>query len=302
MTEGSETRLHVMLATDDSGPARVGEEWVSRLRFRTPPLVEVVCVAARGMRNVGWRVDVSRGAMRDALDSLRMAELRSAQRIANDTGERLQAAGLTVHAWARQGDVSEELLAMIAADQPDLVVAGPRGRSGLAVAILGSVTQSLVAYAEAAVLVARPPVGLAGPLPRHALLVARSQPEVEVLVTWLLNAGWLDGAQATILGLLDERVGLGDEESGLGADVERSMREDAVAALEVVATRLTPAAASVAVDVRGGHPLTAALDSADALEADLIVAARPHRRPGHDAFAEKVARHATTSVLLVPVP
>ena len=39
--------IRVMLATDDSESARAGEEWILRLRWRVPPVVDVVCVAGQ---------------------------------------------------------------------------------------------------------------------------------------------------------------------------------------------------------------------------------------------------------------
>ena len=302
MTEPTMSRMRVMLATDDSAPARIAEDWIARLRFSASPLVEVVCVAGRGITRLGWGMQTYRASVREAVEGLRQAELRAAQRIANQAGERLQAAGLTVHAWARQGDCAEELLAMIAGDQPDLVVVGPRGRSGLAAAILGSVTHSLVAHAETAVLVARASDQDQGRLPEHTLVLADGSRSAEAAISWLLRVGWLVGSRVTVLGLLGERAGLDHDEPALVEDIDRLVREDATAALDRVALPLVGEAASLQVDLRGGHPLETALAAGEELGADLIAVARPHRRPGHDPFAEKVARHASRSVLLVPIP
>ena len=49
MTTLEATGMRVMLATDDSASARTAEEWVTRLRYGKPPIIDVVCVAGRGL-------------------------------------------------------------------------------------------------------------------------------------------------------------------------------------------------------------------------------------------------------------
>ena len=49
-----------------------------------------------------------------------------------------------------------------------------------------------------------------------------------------------------------------------------------------------------------GHPVEGALRAVDELGPDLVVVTRPPRRRGQDPFAEKIARYAPTSVLIVP--
>ena len=51
------TGMRIMLATDDSASARTAEEWVTRLRYGKPPIIDVVCVAGRGGTRLGWGFD-----------------------------------------------------------------------------------------------------------------------------------------------------------------------------------------------------------------------------------------------------
>jgi nucleotide-binding universal stress UspA family protein len=294
--------MRVLLATDDSESARTAEGWVTRLRFVERPLIEIVCVAGRGITRLGWGMQTYRTSVREAVEGIRQSELRAAERIANQVGERLQGAGLTVHAWARQGDCGEELLAMIATDQPDLVVVGPRGRSGLATAILGSVTHTLVTHAEVPLLVARPPRTPDARLPEHVLLIVDGTLTAEATLAWLLRAGWLAGGRVTVLGLLGDRPGLAYDEPAMIDELARLVRADATETLEQFTQRLTNVNTSVDLVLREGHPVQAMLDATEEFGVDLIAVARVHRRPGHDPFAEKVARHASVSVLLVPAP
>jgi nucleotide-binding universal stress UspA family protein len=292
--------MRIMLATDDSASARTAEEWVKRLRNATGLTIDVVCVAGRGHSGIGWGLQTYRGPVRAAVEGQRQGELYAAERIANEVGERLQRSGLAVRTWARQGDCCEELLAMADVDRPDLVVVGPRGRSGLAAAILGSVTQGLIAHAAFPLFVARPPRTNEGQLPQHVLLVVEPTHAPETAVAWLDRAGWLVGGRVTVLGLLGERAGLEHEAPETADELARLVGPDAIAMLEQLAQPLADDDVAVDYILRGGHPLQATLDATEEFLTDLVAVARPQRRDARDSFAEKVARHSSVSVLLVP--
>lgn len=301
MSAPTPARTRVMLATDASESARRAEDWVSRLRWAEPPLLEVVTVAGRGLRRVGWSMEGDREIITQALESLRRGELRAAEAVANEAGERLQRAGLTVRTWARQGDTREELLSAIEADPPDLVVVGPRGRSRVATMLLGSVTHELVAYSPCPVLVARATPTEEGPLPRHVLLVVDGTRATQHVVEWLERSGWLAGGRLTIVALMGEEAGLERDEPALVEEISRLVEEDAAAMLERLAGPLIERGAAVDLTVVSGHPLQATLDAAASRGADLVAVARTLRRPGRDGFAEKIARYSPVSVLVVPV-
>ena len=127
VNEHSRKALRVMFPSEDSPSAKVAEAWVTRLRWRVIPTVDVVTVASRGLSRLGWSLEGDGQAVQQALDSLRQGERSAADRISNEVGERLQLAGLTARTWARQGDTREQLLAHIEAERPDVVVMGTRG-------------------------------------------------------------------------------------------------------------------------------------------------------------------------------
>ena len=298
----ADSGMRIMLATDDSASARTAEEWVTRLRYGKPPIIDVVCVAGRGIARLGWGMQTYREPVHLAVEGLRQGELYAAERIANDVGERLQGAGLTVHTWARQGDCCEELLTMAGIDRPDLIVVGPRGRSGLAAAILGSVTLGLIANADCPVLVARPALPSEGQVPEHVLLVVDGSPSAAA-VAWLDRAGWLrGGGRVTVLGLLGDRAGLEHDEPVLIEEVARLVQSDATETLEQLAQPFARGDIVLDFALRGGHPLQATLDAVSEFGVDLVAVARPLRRQGRGPIAEKIARHSAVSVLLVPQP
>lgn len=294
--------FRVLFATDDSDAARNAEAWVARARWEAPCTVDVLCVAGRGITRMGWGMQTYRTSVRDAVEQLRQSEVVAAERIANEVGLRLQAAGLATRALARQGDVVEEVLAAIELEAPDLVVLGPRGRSGLAQLLLGSVSRRVIADTERPVLIARRPPDEHGELPQGTLMLLDGRRSAEEAIDWLATAGWARGERITLLGLLGVTPGLESDDPELAAQVTEAMRDDALHTLDLVSERLTGLGAVVDVVIEWGHPLEGTLRVAERLGPDLIVVARPVGRRRNDPFAEKVARYAGTSVLVVPQP
>lgn len=91
-----------------------------------------------------------------------------------------------------------------------------------------------------------------------------------------------------------------DSESARQAEAWVARLRWSKAALDRLAGRLSGQALSVTAEMALGHPLDGTLRAADTGAVDLIVAARPSRGRSDDPFAEKVARSAPTSVLIVP--
>ncbi len=300
MNETVTKPYRVLLATDDSDAARNAEAWVSRLHWSGPCVVDVLCVAGHGITRFGWGMQTYRTAVRQAVEQLRESEVLAAERIANEVGERLQARGFTTHAWARQGDPADEILASIDADLPDLIVLGPRGRSGLAQILLGSVSRQIVAETTRPVLVARRPPEGEGSLPTRMLVLVDGSLAAEPAIAWVLAAGWTRAANVTLLGMFGVAPGVETDEPELGADVSGLLQGDVMAALERLAELVGDHAVEVTTEIELGHPLEGTLRAAERLAPDLIVAARPPRRRGQDPFVEKVARYGPTSVLIVP--
>ena len=291
--------MRVLLATDDSEGARNAESWIVRARWAAPPTVDVLCVAGLGLTRFGWGIQTYRTAVREAIDGLRQSEVLAAERIANEVSLRLQRAGFVTRSWARQGDAAEEILASLESNPVDLVAIGPRGRSGLAAAILGSVTHELVAHASTAVLVGRSPRTAEGRLPEHALVVVHDTSSAAAALAWLDGAGWLAGERATLLGLLGDRAGLEKGPPGRIDELAQLVSADATETLGRLAQPLGASDVSLALILRGGHPLQATMDAIAELGVDLVVVARSVAPPGRDSFAEKIARHSSASVLLV---
>lgn len=294
-------RLRVLWATDDSDAARAAEGWMLRLRWSSPPLVDVLCVAKRRWRGTGLSVQTYRTAVQDAVGDLRQGELMTAMRTANEVGQRLQGAGLLVQVWARHGAPAEEVAALVRSEHPDLLVVSPRGRRRPL--LPGpTVTEQVVRRAEVATLVARRPAAEGGELPRQILLAVTHEHLAEHALGWLTRAGWLHESRVTLVGLAPRQESSGSNDAPL--DVRAATGPVSEAALERLAAVAAPDAGAGGVDTRilpGGPPAERLLETLGGSAMDLVVV--PHPRPGQRYdFAENIALSAPVSVLVMPLP
>lgn len=299
MNDTTKEPLRALLATDGSEAALSAEEWLARARWSRPCEVDVLCVAGYGITRLGWSMHGDRSTARQVVEQLREAEVIASERIANEASLRLQHAGFRTRTLARHGDIADEIITTIEAERPDLVALGPRGRSRVAQLFLGSVSREVIAAAEPAVLVAREPAKEAT-LPRSILvLIDRSEAGTSA-IDWLIDAGWAQDARVNLVALLGVPPGVDDEEEALVAQVSALLRESATEALDELAERLAGTGAEVVADMRTGHPVEVATELAQEQHADLTVINRRRGRRGNDPFAEKVARYAKNTVLMIP--
>ncbi|MEX1295287.1 MAG: universal stress protein [Candidatus Limnocylindrales bacterium] len=294
------TTARVLFPTDGSEAARAAEAWITRLRWRDRVIVDVLSVASPGITRMGWSMEGDRATARQAAEQLRQSEVIASERTANDASLRFQEAGLRTRTLARQGDVAEEIIAAADAERPDLVVLGPRGRSRIAQFFLGSVSRQIIEDVQTPVLVARQPPAGEGPLPQRVLVLADGDRPAASAVDWLAETGLVTDAHVVLLGLLGQPEGIEHEDPDLASRVYDSLRSDASASLEALATRLADQVADIELEARTGHPFEATMEVAERVEPDLIVVARHRSRRGHAPFAEKITRYGSMSVLTVP--
>ena len=276
----------------------MAEEWLLRLRWSSPPLVDVLCVARRRWRGSGLSLQTYRDAVREAVTDIRQAELMTAMRTANKVGQRLQRAGIEVQVWARHGDPAAEIVAMIRSERPDLAVVSQGGRRG-ALDPRPTMAEQVVRRGEIATLRARGSAADSGQLPQQILLAVTHEHLAEHALRWLGRTGWLRESQLTLIGLETQVP------SPAGHASAPPPESDAVS--ERTLGRLAAVAASEAEHGAIDSRLLRADPSADALlEAvegrapDLVVI--PHPRPGQRyALAETLASAASAAVLVLPV-
>jgi nucleotide-binding universal stress UspA family protein len=298
-TRGAE-RLRVLWATDDSDAARVAEDWMLRLRWSSPPLVDVLCVATRRWLGAGLSLQTYRTAVRDAVSDVRQGELVTAMRTANEVGQRLQGAGLVVQVWARHGAPAQEIAALVRSEHPDLVVVSPRGGRG-PLFPGPTVTERVIRGAEVAILVARGAAAEEGELPQQILLVVTDERRAEHALGWLHRAGWLRETRVILLGPAAPGNSSGGEASAHGASRDVGIvTESALGRLAATARAEAPLRE---VDTRllSAGPLAERLrEVLEESATDLVV--MPHPHPGRrDVPTETIAATAPVSVLVLPV-
>jgi nucleotide-binding universal stress UspA family protein len=293
--------MRILFPTDDSMAARAAEPWLGNARWETPPDVEVLVVAAPTIASRAWLERAKHHAIHSTVGQLVAAEVSRAEQLAAEVADRLRPVVGRTSITATNGEPAREVLARAGESQPDLIVLGPRGRSEFAAALLGSVSQQVVAHSTVPVLVARPGRMPAGELPQTIVLVVDGTLVARSALAWLLRSGWLRGARIVVGGLLGVQPGLNEEQPEIVEEMRAEIRMAARDALHELAEMARSQAAEVTVELQLGHPLQAALAMAEAHLADLLVVARRRPQPGDHPLADKIGRYAGISVLMVPV-
>jgi nucleotide-binding universal stress UspA family protein len=186
----------------------------------------------------------------------------------------------------------------------DLIVVGSHGRTGLARTLLGSVAERVVQHAPCAVLVARKGPD-AGPVVTSTDFSEASKPGLRAAATEAARTG------SPLIGLhVIELAWQGKTPFAADAWGLSTVESDAEAVRRATADldkTLEEAARGHIVEVRGevlaGAPATRIVERAEQLQARLVVVST-HGRTGLartllGSVAEKVVRHAHTSVLVV---
>jgi nucleotide-binding universal stress UspA family protein len=297
----ADDRMRVLLASDDSIAARAAETWLVSARWAQPPAVRVLSVAAPTVTDTAWLNRFRHESLRQQIADLDRTEQQRALEVAVKVAERLGASGVAAEGEAVHGETPREVLAEVERSEPDLVAVGPRGRSDFSVALLGSVTQQLLTHSASPVLVARSGNVPAGELPQTIVLMVSGTLAVRGAIDWLARAGWLRGARVIIAGLLGTSPGLEPQHSEIADAIGAELRLAALDVLHFLEDLVKPHAAEVALELHMGQPLQAAIAVADAHRADLLVVGKYPPRAGDQPFANKLARYAGASVLVVPM-
>jgi nucleotide-binding universal stress UspA family protein len=156
---------HVVLATDDSPPARAAEDIVASWRVFEGLPVDVISVAeAVRPLTSGIAPGFQRQAREAYAQELDVAA-EVAERVAGDAAGRLREAGRLAEAMIRSGDPAGEIIALAERRDADLLVLGSRGRTAIAEIVLGSVARNVLTGTDASVLVVREKAARADPSP-----------------------------------------------------------------------------------------------------------------------------------------
>lgn len=222
--------------------------------------------------------------------------------------------GISAHTRIATGIPSEEVLAVAAGEDPDLIVVGTRGKTGLAHVLLGSTAERIIRRAPCPVLAAR-----AQPYGEEQAVGNRRDPTrlTRILVPVDFSDCSLDALEYAALVAQRSRASLKLlhvlEPISYGLDFtlpHRAERESIKAGYAKRLSDLASALASAGVPSEflmvGGPPTDSILDAARTQAADLIVMGTHGRRGlSHALFgsiAESVLRKSSCPVLMVHSP
>jgi nucleotide-binding universal stress UspA family protein len=302
MAETTARKLRVLWATDGSSDAHNAIPLLREFVLPAAERLQVLTVAPHSFFS-GARPDpaflskVTPGAKRRAL-------LESQQTAENDCT--LLDPSMPVEAVARWGNPIEEILKAARALPADLVVMGAKGHSNLGMILLGSVAQGVIHNATRPVLVARPGSGEV----RRVVIGYDGSPPAKTALDFIEQLPNKLGLQLTLVNVTEPfTVPYGTPPSYRKQAMEEARqineRNEAAAERALAAAQQRLQAAGIKTDsqVRTGSAAMEIDAVARELDADLVMVGS--RKPSVErqhlvgSTAEKLVRHAKTSVLIV---
>ena len=185
--------LRILLATDgSSGAEQALQLLTSSLEPDGVASVEVISVVPRAS---SLPADESSGAGHALLER---GQRHAAEQHVHEAAELLRAAGFEAIETVRVGHPAETIVSHATAGEPDLIVLGTRGLSGLRRRVVGSVSGKVARYAASAVLVAR----TAGPI-RSVLLGYDASPDADEALELVARLPLRAGAVVTVCSAYD---------------------------------------------------------------------------------------------------
>lgn len=301
----TETELRLLLATDGSRGSAVAADYafaLARSWGASLSLMNVLeCPPGLDPQNPVNQLYLTE-LMKQATSELATLKARAVDR------------GISVHTRIATGIPSEEVLAVATAEDPDLIVVGTKGKTGLAHVLLGSTAERIIRGAPCPVLAAR-----AQPYGEEQAVGNRRDPThlERILVPVDFSDCSLDaleyaalvaqrsGASLTLLHVL-EPISYGLDFTFPHRAKRESIKADHTKRLSNLVSALVSAGISSEFLVLGGLPTDSILDAARKQPADLVVMGT-HGRSGlsHALFgsiAESVLRKSSCPVLMVRSP
>ena len=143
----------VLIGVDGSKDAKAAVELLLRLR----PPKEINATVVSVVPPLPLETDVAPEELLTVVEDVRRPLEKHAYEIAEQSAERLRQAGSKATASAVHGHVGRELVELARLSKADLIVVGSRGLTGSTRHLLGSVSETVVKYADCPVLIFRRP-------------------------------------------------------------------------------------------------------------------------------------------------
>jgi nucleotide-binding universal stress UspA family protein len=199
--EGSEN-VNILLAIDNSPHSQVAVEVVLNRTWPAGSIFKAFCAVER-------REPVFAVMKREEAEAFHKKALDAAKKVTDDVACRLtdRFPDCSATSEAVFGDSKEMILDRINAPT-DLIVVGSHGRHGLPRLFLGSVSQTILLYAQCSTLIARYQQAHDGipEFDKNILVAVDNTPHSGVALDWVMNLPWPDDAQFTLLSVLPPLV------------------------------------------------------------------------------------------------
>jgi len=142
---------NVLIGVDGSKDASAAVELLLRLR----PSKEINATVVSVIPPLPLETDVAPDELLTVVENVRRPLETHAHEIAEQSVERLRRAGSKATACTVHGHVGRELVELARLSKADLIVVGSRGLTGSTRYLMGSVSETVVKYADCPVLVCR---------------------------------------------------------------------------------------------------------------------------------------------------
>jgi nucleotide-binding universal stress UspA family protein len=301
----SECALRLLLATDGSQGSAVAEDYAFALAQSWGASLTVMnvleCPPGLDPENPVNQLYLTE-LMKQATSKLVALKARAVDR------------GISVHTRIATGIPSEEVLSVATGEDPDLIVVGTRGKTGLAHVLLGSTAERIIRGAPCPVLAARAagqgrePVenSRRGPADLERILVAVDFSDCSLdALEYAALVAQRSKASLTLLHVL-EPISYGLDFTLPHRATRESIKAGHTKRLSDLVSALTTAGVPSEFLILGGLPTDSILDAARTQTADLIVMGTHGRRGlSHALFgsiAESVLRKSSCPVLMVRSP
>jgi nucleotide-binding universal stress UspA family protein len=148
--------MKILLAVDDSNFSRAAVDAVIQ-QFRPEDTEVQVLHAVDPLKLAPPYVGVGVGPSVPG-DFVGVVEewLDQAERLVADSATRLESAGFRVDTTVSEGDAKTQILHFAEEWQPNLIVVGSHGRTGIGRFLLGSVSEAVARHANCSVQIVRP--------------------------------------------------------------------------------------------------------------------------------------------------
>ncbi|HLF79971.1 MAG TPA: universal stress protein [Dehalococcoidia bacterium] len=294
-------KLNVLWATDGSEEARNATSLLRQVVLPASSKLNVLTIAPHSFIS-GARPEPS--FLTRITPAARRKALLEAEELAEEEATRLDPAGVSVEAISRWGNPIEEILKLARA--ADLTVLGAKGHSNLRLILLGSVSQGVVQHATRPVLIARPGGGDV----RSIVIGYDGSPASRRGVQFLDRLALPDAVHIYVAEVIEPfsvpsgtPVSYRRRAEEEAHEINEHRHRDAHRRLDLLAERLSIGRRHVDVEIVTGQAAPELDAAAKRHGAGLIVVGS--RKPDvarHylvGSTAEKLVRHANTSVLVV---